>query len=261
MKGWILVLLMGVCGLIHGGCSSYCDDYPNDSRCRPVALGVGPSGFPTRSPGSSPTGVPTSGGPTNTQLDALGCDGPPRTSVVNLGISYTQQECDEVCWAATIGMVSQFFGRPLQQCQLASMKVQLTTGASYDCCYAGACGDPYCDQPAVPQVMENVMSQGLDIHGLEVDRPLTEDELLIELSNNRPVIVGYVGPFAGHVAVINGFIWGSPTVYFVYDPWPSFGNIQIPYSAILQGPPGQPWRMSFAHLSQGNDPCQGRPSR
>lgn len=173
MKGWLFVLLMSVCGAITlGGCRTYCDDHPFDQQCQSsTSLGPGPGG------GSG----------------TLSCDQPPSSSPVQLGISYAQQECDELCWAATISMVSQFFGRPAAQCQLASAKVQMMTGASYDCCFAGACGDPNCDQPATNQMMGTILGSALGIHGVQLDRALTELELQTELTNNRPVIVGYLG--------------------------------------------------------------------
>lgn len=177
------------------------------------------------------------------------CDVQPPASGAQVAVSYIQQECDELCWAAAVDMVAQPFNKSYSQCQTASFMVSSQAGQQYNCCYYSACNDQYCNRAANDQMIGFVIKNGLKLYYSEISRPLSQDELKRELANNRPVIVGYQGPFSGHVAVIVGYSAGNPTMYTVYDPWPQFGMFTTAYENILSGPQ-TPWRTSFYRFSQ-----------
>lgn len=224
-----LFLLGAMSGLLVNCGPTYCEQYPGDPQCSP----------------SQPGGT-------------LTCDQPASTTGIDLGVPYMPQQCTQLCWAGSIAMIANYFGKPVQECQLASEKIRLSTGYVYNCCNVFACNDPYCNVPGSIQEVANLFGYSLGIHGVLLPRPLTEQELQVELTNGRPVMVFYQGAQVGHYAVISGFVAGSPALYHVDDPWPSFGSLQMPYQSIRQGPNSEQWYMSYAHLSPSANPCAGR---
>ncbi len=231
------------------GCEtpSYCDQYPYDSQCQPQSQ----TKFQPQ-----PYKPPPSGDPGKSS-----CDQSVSSTPVELSIPYQPQECTNLCWAGSIAMIARYFGRPVQECQLASEKIRLSTGYTYNCCNASVCYDPNCNVPAHVQEVATLFSTSLGIYGTMLSRPLSEVELQIELSNQRPVMVFYQGNQSGHYAVIVGFTPGSPAYYHVNDPWPYFGSLQIPYQSIRLGPNGENWFMTYTRLSLNSDPCAGKLSQ
>ena len=214
-------------------CPSYCDDHPNEKYC----------GGPGTTVIQPPVGA---GGGENS------CKTEPSSSAIELSIPYIGQECNELCWDASIDMVAQYYGKNFRECDIASWLVGARTGVQHDCCYYGACNDPYCNQPAQADEMAAVLSKGLSIHGIEQAQPLSEKQIQLELTNHRPIIVGFQGPFSGHAAVIVGYTPGNPVIYHIHDPWPTLGEVMTDYMGLLNGPNGAQWRYSFYQLNTGN---------
>lgn len=152
-------------------------------------------------------------------------------------------------------MVAQYFGRPVAECQLAREKLRLATGYLYDCCNVNMCADQYCNVPAYVSEVATLFTE-IGIRGNMLSRPLTEEELQIELSQQRPVMVFYQGNQSGHYAVISGFSPGYPASYHVDDPWPTAGSLSMPYASIRQGPNNENWYMTYAQLTTGASVCQ-----
>lgn len=229
MRRFATVLFIAPLAFLTAGCPdppTFCDQYPTSPIC-------------------------TSG---SQNIPPLACDLNPSSTPVMLNIPYLQQECDELCWAGAIDMVAQYFGQPYQECNLASYKVFIQTGYEYNCCNYGACNDPYCNQSATADQMGAVLGNGLGIHGVLLDRPLTPPEIEAELDNGRPIIVGFMGPFSGHAAVITGYTPGAPVTYRIYDPWPTYGVVTLDYQGLLAGP-GSPWYYSFYEFSTTGAQC------
>ena len=205
-------------------------------------------------------GCQTSTQTTTTQQQTLPCDNNnPNGVPVFLPVYYIQQECNELCWAAAIKMVGDYFGRYFQECEYASYKFALQSGMQYNCCYGpSACYDAYCNQPAQTYEMVAVLDSGIGLYGdfIQTGAGLPEQVIQAELDNDRPIIIGFQGPFNGHVAVLVGYTPGFPTTYTVYDPWPTFGIVTVTYEQLLQGPNwSTPWVMSFYHLSTTGGTC------
>jgi hypothetical protein len=155
------------------------------------------------------------------------------------------QQCQSWCWAASIAMVASYYGKYVQECELAGYK----SGYGYSCCSWVACASG-CNQTALPQEITTIISQ-LGLYGRFSQRVLTRYELETELSSGRPVYVMFQGSFSGHAAVITGF-WGNG-YYHLVDPW--YGPQDLPYDAVLGGPNGQRWAYSIHRLSPYPDGC------
>lgn len=231
--------------ILISGCRTYCDDHPSERQCG----GPGAPYTTTRPGGGAGGGSWTDNGTSSS------CASQPSNIPIDLSIPYMGQECNELCWAASIGMAAEFFGTAVYECQLASWLVLARTGTQYNCCYYGACNDPYCNQPAQGNEMAAALSQGLGIQGIHQTSPISETQLQLELTNHRPVIVGFHGPFSGHAAIVTGFAPGAPATYHVQDPWPTFGQVFISYDSLRQGPNGNQWHETFYKLNV-NGICQ-----
>lgn len=165
-------------------------------------------------------------------------DQPIKAEGTQLSVMFLPQQCQSWCWAAGIAMVANYVGSYVQECELARAK----TG--FECCYYGCYG--YCNQTAQSNEIDGLLAQANVAHDYQAG-PLSEHQLQVELSSDRPVLAGFQGPFAGHVAVITGFTPGYVTTYRIYDPW--YGIIDAPYSGLLSGPGfGEPWIHSYFRI-------------
>jgi hypothetical protein len=213
-----------------------------------VACTVDPQPYPYNAPLHSSSGSVSLGSSSSGAAEA--CEAPNRAFAnagngVQLPVPEYFQQCSEWCWAASITMVAEYFGRPVQECELASAK----TG--FACCNYAACGFDACNQAAQPGEIDVVLSR-LGVHGTFRQGALDEQSLANELDHGRPVIVGYVAPFAGHVAVISGYrVEAGGRVFHVVDPWPQFGAFDAPWVTIAQGP-NMPWSFTWSGLNTGS---------
>ncbi len=179
---------------------------------------------------------------------------------VQLDVSRKMQECEDWCWAAAISMISDYYGRPASECGLATLRF----GNMHQCCTGSACNLVPCNQPAGYRDVGRLLKQSAGIYSRFLPRPLTEQEIQLELSNGRPIIVGFSGVTSSHVAVVTGFERGrgneaSAAVYTVFDP--SLGTIILDYKILREGPTDEeflPWLMSWTRLSPRPDGCNER---
>ena len=159
------------------------------------------------------------------------CDKPPSKKAVRLDLWLMQQWCTQWCWAAVITNAANYYGRtadglgPVDECQLPSRM--------YDdshlsiCCSPDSCLDENCNRSATFAQMKDFLSW-LGIGSVFYDRPLTENEIQVEITNGRPIIMvikDYQDPSSFHVALITGYLpWrgkDGQTLYRVDDPWPT----------------------------------------
>jgi hypothetical protein len=156
----------------------------------------------------------------------------PSTEGALLPIGPIGQQCPQWCWAAVISMIASAYGTVAAQCELASAKAGFNAPS---CCNYAACAYPICDQPAPTFQMEQVLGSLLGIHGTSVQGKISESELRSEIANGRPVIVGYLNSFAGHVVLVTGFGPGpaGSAPYHVVDPY--YGVFDIPYAQLAYG--------------------------
>lgn len=133
------------------------------------------------------------------------------------------------CWAASIQMVLNGYGVNINQEQIVARTYSR---------------DPYGNLPNWPgsfqAIHQNLNNWGIDNNGnryrvtasIGMGAP-TPSILVRELSNGRPVIIGYrSGPNSGHAVVVTAVSyvesWNGPIIQsiIVRDPWPNRSNIQ-----------------------------------
>lgn len=174
---------------------------------------------------------------------------------VRLDVGFKKQECDDWCWAAVITMVADYYGRETSECSLATLRLDNL----FECCVPSVCGSMPCNEPATHEDMSRILKDS-GLWSRFYPRPLTEDELKLELSNGRPVIIGFNGVDASHVTVVTGFrppeAGEGTIIYFALDP--SLGVVSFDYENLRGGPvSGQymPWIMSWRYISPREDGC------
>lgn len=150
----------------------------------------------------------------------------------------SSQQNSQWCWAASIQMVFGYYGVNITQSQIVSR----TYGTDY--------WGNLPDWPASFQTIHaNLNNWSIDNNGqyYEVSAEMgmgtpTPAFLVEELTNGRPLILGYNTGQGGHAVVVTALSY-YPTVYgpqvqtiIVRDPWPSYNNIQtlgrIEYDAL-----------------------------
>ncbi len=220
--------------------------------------------------------LPTNDQETVVAIAARRCgDKPIDPHGVQLAIRERRQQCDSLCWAADIEMVASYYNIPITQCELANRKL----GDGFDCCTTNRCPIA-CNKPATDDEVKKYFEE-LRIATTSVARPLMEEELQLELSNSRPVIVhfGYTNTYcltytmdprcAGHVAIVSGFVPKKktgdliePATYTILDS--SYDQTSATYEQLLAGPASYrktPWITSQVHIilrppdcPEGRDP-------
>lgn len=190
-------------------------------------------------------------------------DRPIRPQGKMLAIPSRTQECSEHCWATVLEMVGRYYGQNLRECDLAGIRL----GNSNACCAPNSCANDSCNQPVSKEEFTLMLAQNLGLKSRFEWRALTEEELQIELSNGRPVIVGFEDGRRSHVALIIGFIFvpdlitGTKAIYHLADPWRDIGLVQRTYDQINQGPSRDqpiPWSRTWYRLSPREDGCNER---
>ncbi len=178
---------------------------------------------------------------------------------IRLDIRWRRQECDNWCWAATIVMAADYYGHEVKECSLASLRLDNL----FQCCVDPICGARPCDEPANYGEVAEMLQESSGLHSSFYPRPLTEDKLKLELSNGRPVIVGFNGVESSHAAIVAGFkppeAGEISFIYFILDP--SLGPISLDYEALRQGPTSEefmPWVMTWKNISPRLDGCNER---
>lgn len=195
------------------------------------------------------------------------CDSAAPNQQMLLPFSSFQQWCSQWCWAAVSTSIANYFGTPMtdslgrqwpaRECYLASINAGFNDWNT--CCQYAACGYQACNQPVAWHNMDDALA-AVGLYGRVLQRPLTEPEIQREITNGRPIVVGFQGTGIGHVALITGYTPGTPFIYQLDDPWPHTGmgstRFQLTYQQILYGPDGQtPWGGSWYRISGRPDGC------
>lgn len=124
-----------------------------------------------------------------------------------LQVPFMRQQTQVWCWAATIEMVSQYYGRSIDQCQILSAYL------SGNCCAL-----PQFCLVAAPN-MQTIQAGLFRLAGLRSDyvpSALPFGVIQAEIDAGRPIIVGYRGSFSGHVVVIVGY--DAQGRLWIHDP-------------------------------------------
>lgn len=164
-----------------------------------------------------------------------------------LNIEYCKQEQAFWCWAACMEMVTQyvFTGSDLKQCELASQAFNQTT-----CCVDGA--NKECNKPlGLNSITDMLIRRGL--RAIRHDGPLTYQEIVTEISSERPVKVGLVfSTLFGHAILLHGFDStnaAEPLVFF-HNPDPTYGTGSATYSSLVDGFGAGTWRVTWTRLEK-----------
>jgi len=156
-------------------------------------------------------------------------------SVQYVGIASNQlnyiassQENSQWCWAASIQMVFRYYGLNITQSQIVSRTYGTDNWGNLP------------NWPASLQTIHNNLNNwSVDNNGqyYEVSAEMGQGSpsptfLVEELTNGRPVILGYNTGQGGHAVVVTALSY-YPTAYgpqvqsiIVRDPWPSYSNLQ-----------------------------------
>ncbi len=185
-------------------------------------------------------------------------------SRVSQSIPYAHDGDSDLCWAASMAMVSDYLGKPVALCQVAQ---QRSYGVFVDCCQPVGRMDEMsimlCNRGASSSEIDLAFDR-LGIQYRHVAAPLSEQDLLQELAHGRPVYMdrenGDVELWYGmeihgrHAVVIMGHVDGR---YVVLDPSPfSSGPEHETYSQLRYGYSGdRRWRESWYRLSLRRDGC------
>ncbi|MBI2098807.1 hypothetical protein HYT45_00105 [Candidatus Uhrbacteria bacterium] len=190
-------------------------------------------------------------------------DRPISSSGCILSIPPLRQECSEHCWATVLEMLGTYYGREARVCELAGI---VRNHDRKSCCsLADICGNALCNKPLTPEAIDDVLSSEFGLESRFAYRILLESELQTELSNGRPVIVGYAGREKSHVALITSFYFepdrdfGAKAIYLVADPFNGF--TQMDYEQIIEGvgiDEPMPWEESWWRISPREDGCNER---
>lgn len=242
------------------------------TACVMVMLGCEIEPLPSPDPGPNcPYGCPppVSGGGNNggDQVDPTPtppnpaptyCGDRPYSHGVQLGIRPMGQQCQQWCWAASASMVSAYYGRSVTECQLASvLATAYNNGFQVNCCAQGICAPGLCDMAAQTQDLSNILGVALDLHGEYLPQALTERALAVELTNGRPVVIGYRGSFFGHAVVITGYGFNQNDValFRVVDPY--YGVFDVTYQQLAYGylNGSLAWAETWYRLSPWTDGC------
>lgn len=141
--------------------------------------------------------------------------GPPTGRVLPVG--FRGQQTAVWCWAASIEMVSDYYLRPIEQCQILSAYL------NGNCCFF-----PQACVIAAPS-MTTIQQGLLAVSGLSsfhTPGPISFEDLYREIDAGGPVILGYRASFSGHVVVVYGYT-PSGTLY-IHDPF--YGSFQVQYA-------------------------------
>ncbi len=174
--------------------------------------------------------------------------------------AFTKPYESNLCWAASLAMVSAYLGKPRETCQIATFIAR----EGLDCC------DLVLTSPAEDIASCNdgaYVGPMLDTLGLHyrTDGPMSEELLRHEITNGRPVIVQTTRETeekgkkvrVAHARVIIGFYaWGT---YQVNDPGRD-QPYELRYAELLHGEKEIPWTWtaSWYHMSYVKETCVSR---
>ena len=180
-------------------------------------------------------------------------------------VAYVPFFKSNLCWATSLAMVSTYLGNPRMPCQIASYKA----GDGLSCCRLSMHSSPddieRCNQGA----FVNRYAAKMGLYFLDAQRPLTEKEIRLELSNGHPIIMDIRVVRKGpdglvtepyHAMVIVGY---TSKTYHVLNP-NRLAPDDLTYGQLLRGdrvlgpkPHGETWswKRTWYHFSYRQDGC------
>eukprot|EP00027_Filamoeba_sp_ATCC50430_P000700 CAMPEP_0168548210 /NCGR_PEP_ID=MMETSP0413-20121227/4440_1 /TAXON_ID=136452 /ORGANISM="Filamoeba nolandi, Strain NC-AS-23-1" /LENGTH=157 /DNA_ID=CAMNT_0008578499 /DNA_START=334 /DNA_END=807 /DNA_ORIENTATION=+ len=132
----------------------------------------------------------------------------------------------------------------------------MTYGTVADCCYYGCYGS--CNSAAQPQQMASILGS-YGVSGWWKYGTLSESSLIAELSQERPLILGYSDLSGGHVVTLFGFD-STTGAFLVTDPAYLFnGGAPIFYVTYqqLQYYAGKEWSITFYGMTTDGSCASG----
>lgn len=178
----------------------------------------------------------------------------------NQHVSYISRGTSNLCWAATISMVSTYLGNSRSICQVATYSAEIK----------GSCCDLTRDSPAHAieqcnhgEILKPVLEK-MGMYHLYTNGQLTKQDLELELSNGRPIILQvsyskdiYGRAFTGeHVIVVSGF---NPQGTFRVLNSNKHAEENLTYEQLQNGPVEKwSWYSTWHHFSYRIDGCNPR---
>jgi hypothetical protein len=148
------------------------------------------------------------------------------------------------CWAAGVAMIAEYLThKPVEDCELLSAYDKELGGPGQCCGQADHPGDQRCMRAGYIEELSRLLGRMFQLHGVEVARPWTWQEVVTNIDAGRPMMVLLVHSHGSHIVVISGYR-PSGTVY-VNDP--GLGPREVRYSdfAAAQGTAGSVWVRSW----------------
>jgi len=160
-----------------------------------------------------------------------------------LSVPYHAQSTQVWCWAACVAMELNYNGGGFTDCDVVSYVFQVPCSAAVT--------------TASTQAMQYAMWNMGGLHSLIINRPLTFQEVMGEIDNGRPVILGYQGSFSGHVTVLYGYD-SSTTSVDIHDPY--YGTYtQLPFGVAFTYGGSLSWTQTIYGVAPG--PLPGPPNK
>ena len=152
-----------------------------------------------------------------------------------LGVNLEQQKYSEWCWAATTKLISNYYGKPAEQCDI----VNWAYGLNYACYgpnefkwnnWANRPNDLYGSNGSMQNILWNK-----GIGTTVTDRALGWGDLVWDIKNYRPFILRYGWTSGGgHVLVARGYEdYNGVKSVFVANSWPGEGYGQFRYDWMV----------------------------
>ena len=170
-------------------------------------------------------GCDAGGGGSAVPLPPPADDPPAESGRKVLSVPFFPQQTEVWCWAATSGMVLEYFGSPWLECEIASYWLS----GGYDttsCCFQ----PDLCLQPAPFEAIQWILYGLGGIDSLQTFSALSFSDLRYEIDQGHPMVLFYAGSFIGHFVVLYGYDAITQTV-FVHDP--VFGSFEVPYGSAF----------------------------
>jgi hypothetical protein len=132
------------------------------------------------------------------------------------------QQADELCWAASIQMILNYYGIPISQAQIVQRTYgQLVNHSGSDAQINGNLNGLAIRLDGTPHIVRSAMGAGLPPPGV----------LINQLSQGHPFLLTFAtGAYSGHAVVITGATYypssNGPFIQSIIlrDPWPSDQN-------------------------------------
>lgn len=166
---------------------------------------------------------------------------------VYLGVTYRPAPCESWSWAASVSMIADYYGRGMSVCGYTS---DLT---GYECC-DHVCDGTACDASPRPEAISALMGGIVGIHGFEEGAPVSEGRLQTELSNGRPVMLGYFDRWTAHVVVVYGYHASYGHWFYSYHD-PAYHSYAVTYDQLFYGARGPHWSTTWTGLSPWPNGC------